>query len=974
MLTVSRLNRWSIRYYNDTAAAAKQAAMDRQAANGGLGEYYSEADTRTPTWLVVGDDAAVGARCGLSEAALAGGAVDIEVAADWVDHGVAPNGASGRTFGENAVHGFDLTFAAPKSVSLIRALTDGVAEKVLAAAHERAIHAAMTYLHVHAGYTRVHNPVTGLKDLQRLPGLVAMAYQHETSRCGDPHLHTHVILPNRQPRADGQLVSVDSKSLYHEAKAAGMVYQATLRRELHAERGFEWQPVDPHSGMAEIAGVTRESITAWSRRSTRLREWARRNLVIVDGEPTAAQLAAAQKATRPAKPEHLAWDELTSQWRADARGLHLDRDAHFEARASRIQAARDRARTAHDRARTAHDRARTAHAGVIDRTSTAPAGAHTDALPLDRAELARMAADVDDAAYTRADMIELLGARLPVDVPGEPRVLLEQLTDLVGIRVSEPRQAHHREGHVRYTVDAVIAEEEQILAAVDVTDNRCRLDLRVDDLGDLSADQARAIANIATSPHLVQPLQAPAGAGKTHSLKALRAAAHRAHKQVLVCAPTGKAVDEALAEGAGDDGVTVAKALWMIEGHQLEVDRSTLVVVDEASMVGTAELRKLLACATQGGAKIVLVGDAYQLSPVKARGGMFEQLCAELPWSQRLSAVWRMRDPDERDASLALRSARGNRLRTAVGWYRLNGRLHTGDPIAMATDALAAYRSARETGSDALLVCDTWEMADALNRRLHDAHTGGDAPVVRAMRGQRVAVGDLIMSRTNDATIALTARPDHSTADGRIDQVRNGNRWRVVGVDPDHNRLAAERIGDGARVVFAGDYVGEHVTLGYAATVHAAQGVTTDDSFALLGEHTSRAMAYVAMTRGRQTNHAFIYQRISAEGDTDHRAPVVDPGIHVLRRGNGYSAAHYLRQILNHDDRPQTMHITAERTQRDLLPEAIADLLDRNERRRSVRGMAWRKRETANRSRSRGFDRARGWGASAGLDGEGMEL
>jgi hypothetical protein len=231
---------------------------------------------------------------------------------------------------------------------------------------------------------------------------------------------------------------------------------------------------------------------------------------------------------------------------------------------------------------------------------------------------------------------------------------------------------------------------------------------------------------------------APAGAGKTHSLKALRAAAHRARKQVLACAPTGKAVDEALAEGAGDDGLTVAKALAMIERRELEVDRSTVIVVDEASMVGTADLRKLLACATVGRAKIVLVGDAFQLSPVKARGGMFEQLCSELPWSQRLSAVWRMRDPDERDASLALRSARGNRLRTAVGWYRSRGRLHTGDPIAMASDALAAYEDSRGKGRNALLICDTWELADALNRRLHDAHMPAAAQVVVAVRGQEV--------------------------------------------------------------------------------------------------------------------------------------------------------------------------------------------------------------------------------------------
>ncbi|MDT5008657.1 MAG: hypothetical protein QOH57_274 [Mycobacterium sp.] len=237
----------------------------------------------------------------------------------------------------------------------------------------------MAYFHQHAGYTRVHNPITGMKDLQHLPGLIGIAYQHETSRCGDPHLHTHVIVPNRQPRADGELVSIDSKSLYHEAKAAGMIYQATLRHRLHAERGFEWQPVDEHSGMAEIAGVTRADITAWSRRSTRLREWAKQNLVVVDGVPTAAQLAAAQKATRTAKPESLSLEELKAGWRADARGLHLDRAAHLEALEVRAAAARAREKTAHQDVRTAHDDAGTAHGAVQDPAlERAP-------LPVDRA-------------------------------------------------------------------------------------------------------------------------------------------------------------------------------------------------------------------------------------------------------------------------------------------------------------------------------------------------------------------------------------------------------------------------------------------------------------------------------------------------------------------------------------------------------------------------------------------------------------
>jgi conjugative relaxase-like TrwC/TraI family protein len=181
----------------------------------------------------------------------------------------------------------------------------------------------------------------------RLPGLTAIAYQHETSRCGDPHLHTHVIVPNRQARADGQLVSIDATSLYHEARAAGVIYQATLRRELHQSMGFEWAPVNPSTGMAELAGVDRDTITAWSRRSTQLREWAAHNLKVVEGGSlSAAQLATAQKATRPAKPEELAWAQLLGQWRADARGLHLDR-AFFDAACA---ARRAIARTPFDRA------------------------------------------------------------------------------------------------------------------------------------------------------------------------------------------------------------------------------------------------------------------------------------------------------------------------------------------------------------------------------------------------------------------------------------------------------------------------------------------------------------------------------------------------------------------------------------------------------------------------------------------------
>jgi hypothetical protein len=270
--------------------------------------------------------------------------------------------------------------------------------------------------------------------------------------------------------------------------------------------------------------------------------------------------------------------------------------------------------------------------------------------------------------------------------------------------------------------------------------------------------------------------------------------------------------------GAGDRGLTVAKALRLIEDDQLQVDRCTVIVVDEASMVGTAELRRLIEASTAARAKMVLVGDAYQLAPVKAGGGMFAHLCGDLPWSQRLSQVWRMRDPGERDASLALRSARGNRLRKAVGLvppprsparrgrHRHGCRCHRCLP------------QGPRRGKDAAILCDTCEIADAINQRLRDHFTDPDSVSVSVSRDQQVRVGDIVLSRRNGTKLIVEPAASQRRRD-RIDQVRNVNCWRVIGIDSRRGHVAAERLTECARAVVGGDYLREHVTLGYAGTV-----------------------------------------------------------------------------------------------------------------------------------------------------------
>ena len=921
VLTISKLKRWSINYYIDTARVAETASRDVARAGGGLGEYYCEHETRTPTWLLAGDTHTVAALVGLTDAQRAGDEADPELAARWLDDGVAPNGAQGRAFGQRGVHGFDLTFCAPKSVSLVRALRgdDDVLSKAIADAHTTVIAEAMEYLTVHAGYTRIHNPRTGEKDLVRLPGLTAIAYQHETSRCGDPHLHTHVIVPNRQARADGVMVSIDGTSLYHEARAAGVIYQATLRRELHQSLGLEWAPVDPATGMAELAGVDRDTITAWSRRSTALREWAAHNLQIVDGPLTAAQLAAAQKATRPAKPEELAWTQLLAQWRADARGLHLDRAAFDTARAARRTAART---------------------------------------PFNTARMLDAAEQIDKAAFTRADLVEILGAQLPVDTERTPRELLESAVDQVAVRLTAPRAAHQREGHERFTLDAILQEEAAVLDLVDARNDRAMLWITDDDTAHLSPDQKRAVRSIGRSPWLVQPLSAPAGAGKTTSIRALRAAARRRFGgTVLVVAPTGKAVDVAVREGAGDHGHTMAKALQLLRDNQLALGPHTLVIVDEAAMVGTGDLLKLLTATTRAGAKTVMVGDQHQLAPVKARGGMFAQLCTDLPWTQRLSAVWRMHDPEERAASLALRDGGPAAIRGAVEWYRTHGRLHCGDPVTMAADALAAYQADTAAGTDALLVCDTTEIADAMNEHVHHDRIDRNAATVVGAGGQRIGVGDLILTRRNDPTIDL--RSPNGVAD-HLDSVRNGNRWRVAAIDESGNRVTAQRLDDGARAVFENEYLREHVNLGYAVTVHSAQGVTADTTHAVLGENTTRSLLYVAMTRGRDTNTAHLYERTVDGSEYGHHEP---DDTHLTSRGTSEDAAGLIRAILaNHDQPPVTAHDYAAHTPGAALPDRVRSLLHRRTtaaQRRRATYETWRtEAESYARSMSRARERA----------------
>ena len=227
-------------------------------------------------------------------------------------------------------------------------------------------------------------------------------------------------------------------------------------------------------------------------------------------------------------------------------------------------------------------------------------------------------------------------------------------------------------------------------------------------------------------------------------------------------------------------------------------------------------------------------------------------------------------------------------------------------------------------------------------------HITTDGPTAQTARDQSIRTGDLIISRANDASIEVRPGTGHLVGD-RVDQVRNGNRWRVAAVDAQNNRIAAERLTDNAQVVFSGDYLREQITWGYAVTVHSAQGVTADTAHAVIGEGATRAMACVAMSRGRDNNQAYIYTRLTGEADHEHTRPVTGDEVHEQRRGTKYSAAHYLRAIAANDQRPHTMHTEPQQTDREMLPDIVSQLLDRHDQRHAARREAWRRHSAAAR-------------------------
>ena len=293
VLSIGKLSAGQARYYLEQGEVRVDAI---ESIGDGVEEYYAGGAEARGTWIGSG-----GMSLGLA------GPVDGDALRRALA-GLDPQDGSPLRSSSSAVKvaGFDLTFSAPKSVSVLFGIGDRQLRAGVRAAQNRAVLEAVGYLERSAAAVRRGH---GGTEVVPATGLVAAAFRHRTSRAGDPQLHTHVLVANLGRGPDGRWSALDGRRLYAHARAASFIYQAVLRAELTRTLGLEWLPV--RNGISELVGVPKPVLRAFSRRRAEIQ--AAMSARGTSG-PRAAEAAAL--ATRQTKRSDLTIDELVADWRA----------------------------------------------------------------------------------------------------------------------------------------------------------------------------------------------------------------------------------------------------------------------------------------------------------------------------------------------------------------------------------------------------------------------------------------------------------------------------------------------------------------------------------------------------------------------------------------------------------------------------------------------------------------------------------
>jgi hypothetical protein len=774
----------------------------------------------------------------------------------------------------HAVRFVEVVVNGPKTWSLAAALHPDIAA-AYEAAQDRAAGQIIGWLSQHAT-TRV-GPRGGQVPVP-VQVLEAATVRHYTSRAGDPHWHLHLQVLAR-------------------AFAAGKwrgLWTVDVRDSLAAINGIGHAAManDPELNAALAAhGYTKDTIGEISQLVDYVGPFSARNAQIARNvDRYEREWLAAHPGERPGPVLRRAWDsrawaegrpdkviprpatDLTARWRTE---LH-DLGFRLPARPAVLVPT---------------------PVGALDRDELVGRA-------LDRLAAARSAWN---AADVRGEVERLIAAE---GVVAEAAVRLELAEDLTARALSRCVPLVQRDAlpeHIRsWTSRPVLDVEGELTArlaarAADAPDpglapprDPTLRDEAVAGTGQLDPGQQAAVAAL-TGPRPLVVSEGAAGAGKTTTLAATRALLEAQDRRLLVVTPTLKAAKVAAAEVGTSTGSAARLAYaygWRWNGDGAwtrltpgQVDPATgrtytgaaaarlrpgdLLVVDEAGMLDQDTARALLTIADECRVRVALLGDRHQLAAV-GRGGVLDLAVGLVDADAYLTleGLHRFTRVDEAgrtlpdvgyaDLTLAMRSGENaGRVFDAL-LARGQIRLHP-DAEALRQALAVSAAAAHAAGERIAVVLDTREQAAELNTAIRDALVAAgrvdDLHALITRAGQWIGVGDRIVTRRNDAAL----------------DVANRDTWLVDAVRRDGTLLVSA---DGAseasprwerqRVLPAG-YVAQHVELGYASTVHGAQGETVTVAHLVVGEHTGAASAYVGMTRGRAANTAHLVAADAAE-------------------------------------------------------------------------------------------------------------
>ncbi|GAB3854580.1 MobF family relaxase [Nocardioides maradonensis] len=760
--------------------------------------------------------------------------------------------ALGRPYGKKSVAGFDLTFSPVKSVSALWAVAPPEVAAVILASHDAAVADALVFLESHGLFTREGSG--GGRQVETR-GLIAAAFTHRDSRAGDPDLHTHVAVANKVQTHQGRWLSIYGTVLHRHVVATSEAYNSALEKHLQDKLGVRFIDVPRAEGkrpVREVDGVDPALIRLWSRRrgdiEVRLADLAEVFTHEHGRPPTSKEsMALAQRAnleTREAKHEPRSEHEQRSAWRAQAeqelgvRGLEL---MVFDATHPILQ------RTPLPRP-TAEWIDETA-TGVIAELESHRATWQSWHL---YAEVQREVRRVEVSPEHVPVLVRLLADEVTartINLTPE----FDSIAEPAVLRRSDGTSVFRHTGADHFTTEAILAAEQRIVAAAGREANLGldRIDVELAVMGaeattdiTLNDGQHDLVSALATDPRQVTLALAPAGSGKTTATKVLKETWTSLGHDVVGFAPSAAAA-AVLREATGMPTETLAKLDHLIStGHPpASIRAGTMVVIDEAGMADTPRLDRIVVFCVEQGALVRLIGDDQQLASVGA-GGVLRDI-ATTHGAQRLDEVVRFTDFAEAKATMDLRAGDT----APLGFYLDHDRIHPGDEAACLVDVLAAWQAERAAGRDCLMLAPTRDLVGRLNRAARQARLDGtaDGLDVTLSDGNRASAGDIILTRRNDRRLGVSP----------TDWVKNGDRWIITRVGSDGS-LRARHARSGLRVLLPGEYVAAHVELGYASTVHTAQGHTADVMHGILTGAEDRQLLYTMLTRGRAENHLHL--------------------------------------------------------------------------------------------------------------------